>query len=125
MRKAKKNLRYGYSFVGITDNMTTSFRILKLMFPDFFGDENIPVDICNKCGKKSVPSSGAVRTRDSSQSQIKDSRLSPSNRRVIESLNSNDMELYDFAQKLFLKRATVCEGRWREHERHIDMQMQV
>ena len=102
LEKAKENLHDLYAFVGLTEEMKTSFAVLKRILPDFFAAGDIPMDICNKCKSND--------TGKSSPSNTLPPRPPPSekNLHTLRQLNSLDMELYQFAEKLFWKKATAC-----------------
>ena len=96
---AKKNMRDEFAFVGLTSEMKLSFAILQTILPEFFGAEDMPTDICNKC-KKDTARDGSVAP--------KPALVSDKNRKLIANINAMDMELYDFAVGLFWKKAGAC-----------------
>lgn len=102
LEKAKENLQNLYAFVGLTEEMKTSFAVLKRILPDFFAAGDIPMDICNKC-----------KSNDTGKSSPSD-KLPPrpppgeKNLQALRQLNSLDIELYDFAVKLFWEKAAAC-----------------
>ena len=81
LQLAKRNMRDEFVFIGLTSEMKMSFTILKMLLPAFFGAEDMPMDICNKCKS------------DQGSTKPKPALVNNANRALLERANWMDMEL--------------------------------
>ena len=126
---AKKTVAEGYIFVGLTAEMKTNFKVLQRLLPNYFANEDIPTDICNKCKKPAAVAAteGAEESHQESKHQpdvpsahhdpavappppppAERPKVNKQNEARIAALNSLDVELYAFVEDLFWAKAEAC-----------------
>eukprot|EP00622_Pseudochattonella_farcimen_P003958 FR739247.1.p1 GENE.FR739247.1~~FR739247.1.p1 ORF type:complete len:126 (+),score=9.23 FR739247.1:55-378(+) len=94
-------MAHQHAFVGLTEQMKLSFQILRITIPDFFGMDDIPLDICNKCkNKANATVTGLPKPVPPNERNIE----------ILQRLNSLDLELYEYAKELFWEKAGSCLG---------------
>lgn len=92
LQRAKENIRKHYIFVGLMEEMEITQRILHHLLPQYIGVvKDLPCQKCRTGGHKAhvdIPEHGI---------------LSESNQAILERLNAQDLELYQFVKERFYR----------------------